>query len=205
MAINLAMSFVDYPWRYAHVPPGRDRAAPVPEHRARRAAGHGRVGTDGPGGSQRPARGEAGLRLARAARGSLRRPEERRPRPAAGQRRHGVVSRLLPAADRAAHPVRRVREPALAGGRLALRSGDRAGRAGPRRSNATCGSGGRLLVAGTAPPPLPIGTDRRPAPTQGYWRIHDRSGAAVAEGHRPASSSTASTSRSRRSQRRSSR
>ena len=34
--------------------------------------------------------------------------------------------------------------------------------------------GGRLLVAGTTPPALPIGrvVGRRPR-TQGYWRVHD--------------------------------
>ena len=30
--INLAMSFVDFPWRYAHVPQAETTAAPVPEH-----------------------------------------------------------------------------------------------------------------------------------------------------------------------------
>ena len=35
--------------------------------------------------------------------------------------------------------------------------------------------GGRLLVAGTAPPPLPIGAIAGRRSTQGYWRIHDRS------------------------------
>ena len=57
---------------------GRDRAAPVSEPRARRAAGRRRVGTDAAAGSQRPARGKADLRLARAARGSLPGHEQRR-------------------------------------------------------------------------------------------------------------------------------
>jgi hypothetical protein len=34
--------------------------------------------------------------------------------------------------------------------------------------------GGRLLVAGTTPPGLPIGTVAGRRSTQGYWRIHDR-------------------------------
>ena len=36
IAINLSMSFVDFPWRYAHVPAGGDPAAPLSEHGARR-------------------------------------------------------------------------------------------------------------------------------------------------------------------------
>jgi hypothetical protein len=34
--------------------------------------------------------------------------------------------------------------------------------------------GGRLLVGGTAPPPVPIGAIAGRRTTQGYWRIHDR-------------------------------
>jgi hypothetical protein len=34
--------------------------------------------------------------------------------------------------------------------------------------------GGRLLVAGTAPPPFPVGAIAGRRSTQGYWRIHDR-------------------------------
>jgi hypothetical protein len=34
--------------------------------------------------------------------------------------------------------------------------------------------GGRLLVAGTAPPPFPVGAIAGKRTTQGYWRIHDR-------------------------------
>jgi hypothetical protein len=34
--------------------------------------------------------------------------------------------------------------------------------------------GGRLLVAGTTPPPVPIGRLGERRTTQGYWRIHDR-------------------------------
>ena len=71
VAINLAMSFIDFPWRYAQRAAGRDRAAPLSEPRARRAAGLRRVRADGAAGSQRPPRGQADLRLARAARGSL--------------------------------------------------------------------------------------------------------------------------------------
>jgi Hypothetical glycosyl hydrolase 6 len=37
-------------------------------------------------------------------------------------------------------------------------------------------SGGRLLVAGTTPPSIPVGTIVGPRRTQGYWRIHDRRG-----------------------------
>lgn len=34
--------------------------------------------------------------------------------------------------------------------------------------------GGRVLVAGTAPPPFPVGVIAGRRSTQGYWRIHDR-------------------------------
>jgi hypothetical protein len=36
--------------------------------------------------------------------------------------------------------------------------------------------GGRLLVAGTTPPALPIGSVVGRRATQGYWRVHDRAG-----------------------------
>ncbi len=35
-------------------------------------------------------------------------------------------------------------------------------------------AGGRVLVAGTAPPPFPVGPIVGRRSTQGYWRIHDR-------------------------------
>ena len=84
----------------------RDAAAPLPEHRARRAAGGGRRRHDGAGGSHRDRGGGAGVRVARAARGSLRRPAERGARAAPRHRRHAGVSRVLPPAHRAAHPLR---------------------------------------------------------------------------------------------------
>ena len=37
-------------------------------------------------------------------------------------------------------------------------------------------NGGRLLVAGTTPPSITVGTIVGPRRTQGYWRIHDRRG-----------------------------
>ena len=45
--------------------------------------------------------------------------------------------------------------------------------------------GGRLLMAGTTPPLLPIGRVFGRRTTQGYWRIHDRSLAPIASGHQP--------------------
>jgi hypothetical protein len=36
--------------------------------------------------------------------------------------------------------------------------------------------GGRLLLAGTTPPPFPVGAIAGRRSTQGYWRIHDRRG-----------------------------
>ena len=157
MAINLAMSFVDFPWRYAHVPQAETAL------RLYQNIAHGAppaVVVSGPmasAGSKRPPRREADLRLARAARGSLRRAEERGPRPAAGDGGHRVVSRLLPAADRAAHPVRRVREPSLDGRRPARFDLVIAPEAPPAELERYVRDGGRLLVGGTTPPPVPVG------------------------------------------------
>ena len=107
---------------------GRDATAHVSEHGPRRSARRRRGGHDGAAGPQRADCGQAGLRLAQASRGSLRRPGERRARAAPGDRRYGVLSRLLQAADRAPHPVRRLREHALArGGDAEVRPGDCAG------------------------------------------------------------------------------
>ena len=162
---------------------GRDGAALVSEHRARRAARHRRIGTDGAAGSQRPARRKTDLRLARAARGPLLRAEQRRTGAAARHWRHGVVPRLLPSPDRGAHPVRRVREPALDGGACPLRSRDRAGSPAcgartlrPRRRPAARGRNGAAADA-----------DRRHRRQTDHAGIlaHPRSrGAAVAEEHR---------------------
>ena len=92
VAINLAMSFIDFPWRYAHVPQA-ETALRLYQNLAHGAPPAVVVsGTDGPAGSQRPARGKADLRLARAARGPLRRTEERRARAAAG---HAAIPRPI--------------------------------------------------------------------------------------------------------------
>jgi hypothetical protein len=44
----------------------------------------------------------------------------------------------------------------------------------PRELERYVRDGGRLLVAGTTAPPVPIGTVVGRKTTQGYWRIHDR-------------------------------
>ena len=44
----------------------------------------------------------------------------------------------------------------------------------PQRIEQFVRRGGRVLVAGTTPPPLPIGTVVGRRTTQGYWRIRDR-------------------------------
>ena len=73
IAINLSMSFVDFPWRYAHVP------QPEIQLRLYQNMAHGAPpavaarGDDEPAGPAGTPRGEAGLRVARAARGPLRR------------------------------------------------------------------------------------------------------------------------------------
>ena len=127
VAINLAMSFVDFPWRYAHVP------QPETTLRLYQNIAHGAppaVVVSGP----MEQKDRSGLLAAKPVfdwharhRGSVRRPGERGPRPPPGDRGYRVVSRVLPAADRGAHSVRRIREPALDGGALPLRSRDRAG------------------------------------------------------------------------------
>ena len=96
MAINLSMAFVDFPWRYAHVP------APEMQLRLYQNMAHGGppavavVGTMEQEDRTGDRGGDAGLRVARAARGSLRRPAERRAGAAARRRRHAGLPRLLP-------------------------------------------------------------------------------------------------------------
>ena len=177
MAINLSMSFVDFPWRYAHVPPAEMQL------RLYQNMAHGGppaiavVGTMEQAGPAGPDRRAAGLPVARAARRPLRRPAERRARAAAGDGRHARLSRLLPTADRAAHPVRGLREPAswIDGAVAPLRSGHRAraraaagARAVRARAAAACSSPERRRRR------FPIGTVVGRRTTQGYWRIHDR-------------------------------
>ena len=165
-------------------PPGRDRASSLPEHRPWRAARPRRLWSDGPAGSQRAGRGAADLRLARAARGPLRRPEERRSRAAAGQGKHRVVSWILPPPDRGAHSVRRLREPALARGRLPLRPGHRTGRAaaGARRLRAAgrAAAGGGHGTAATADR-----RRRRPALHAGLLADPRSEPLSLTEGHQP--------------------
>lgn len=43
----------------------------------------------------------------------------------------------------------------------------------PREIEQYVGDGGRVLVAGTIPPALPVGAVGRRAASQGYWRVHD--------------------------------
>ena len=177
MAINLSMSFVDFPVALRERAAPGDAAAALPEHGARRAAGGRRRRDDGPG------------RIA---------PRSRRPGPSSqwhaqhedlyvGQKNAARVlllatgdtagvPRLLPPPQRAAHPVRGVRNLRwLDGGSRPLRSRDRAGRAprGDRRATSAAAAG--CWSRARRHRPLPIGRVVGTPQTQGYWRIHDRS------------------------------
>ena len=64
-------------------------------------------------------------------------------------------------------------EPPLDGRPVApVRPCDRA-RAGPSGTRTYVRDGGRVLVAGTTPPSIPIGSVVGRRTTQGYWRVHD--------------------------------
>ena len=143
LAINLSMNFVDFPWRYASVP------QPEIQLRLYQNMAHGGppavavVGTMNQEDRQ-------GLLAAKPIFEWHARHEdlyvgqrECRSGPPAGDGRHRVLPRVLPAAERAAHPVRRLREPPLDGRPVApVRPCDRPGRAPLRRSNGTCAMAG---------------------------------------------------------------
>ena len=146
MAFNLSMSFVDYPWRYVHVPQAETQLRLYQNIAHGGPPAYAMVGTM----DQQDRQGLIAARpvfpVAQGSRGSVRRPEERRSRPAARIRGHGILSRVLPAAQRAACALRRVREFTMDGRPVAAfrsrhrarprASGARAVR--PRRGDASC-------------------------------------------------------------------
>jgi hypothetical protein len=174
VAINLSMSFVDFPWRYAHVP------QPEMQLRLYQNIAHG-----GP-----PAVAVVGTMSQQDRNGLLAaKPifqwHARHPDLYVGQRNAGRV--LLLATENTpafrgffrllserhipfvvSENLRWLDEPSrrfdlvIAPGRA------------PQALEGYVRDGGRLVVAGTTPPALPIGGIVGRRTTQGYWRIHDR-------------------------------
>ena len=119
MAFNLSMSFVDYPWRYAHVPQAETTLRLYQNMAHGGPPAFAMVGT-----TQQEDR--HGLLAARPVFRWHAEHEDLYVRQRSAARvlllagsDEGVVPRLLPSADRAAHPVRGLREPALDGRCLA--------------------------------------------------------------------------------------
>ena len=173
VAINLAMSFIDFPWRYAHVP------QPETALRLYQNIAHGAppaVVVSGPMAQQ----DRSGLLAARPVFDWHARHEDLY----VGQRNAGRVL-LLTTGDTASYRgffrllteehipfvvsenLRWMEEPTRFD--LVITP-----EAPPAELERYVRNGGRLLVGGTAPPPVPIGAVAGRRTTQGYWRIHDR-------------------------------
>ncbi len=194
------MSFVDYPWRFAHVPQAEIRVAAVSEHGARRPAGvrHAsarwirRTGTR----CSRPDRFSNGTRSTRISTSASR------------VRRGFCCCRRDTASYRGffrllseqhipfavSENLSWIDDPSRAFDLVIAPGGAPAGARSLRAR------GGRLLLAGRRRHQRASRTRRRrPTATQGYWRVHDHATAALAEGHATSCSSTASTWSWRRS------
>jgi hypothetical protein len=174
LAINLAMSFIDYPWRYAHVPQAETAL------RLYQNIAHGAppaLVVSGPMAQQ----DRSGLVAARPIFDWHARHEDLY----VGQKNAGRVL-LLAMGNTASYRgfFRLLTEehiPFVVSENLRwLEDGSRydlviVPGAPPPALEGFVRQGGRLLVAGTAPPSLPIGAIAGRRSTQGYWRIHDRS------------------------------
>lgn len=178
MAFNLAMSFVDFPWRYAHVPPAEIQL------RLYQNLAHGgppAFAIVGPMNQQ----DRTGLLAARPVFQWHARHEDLY----VGQQSAARVL-LLGGGDTASYRgfFRLLSEQHIPFAvSTNLRWLDDASRPydlvvapsrvpdGPGRLDRYVRDGGRLLLAGTTPPALPVGrvVGVRPR-TQGYWRVHDR-------------------------------
>jgi hypothetical protein len=173
VAINLAMSFIDYPWRYAHVP------RPETALRLYQNLAHGAppaIVVSGPMNQQ----DRSGLLAARPVFDWHARHEDLY----VGQKNAGRVL-LIASGDTAAYRgfFRLLTEehvPFVVSENFRwLEDGARfdlviaPGAAAPALERYVR-EGGRLLAAGAAPPPFPVGAVRGRRSTQGYWRIHDR-------------------------------
>ena len=174
LAINLAMSFIDYPWRYAHVPQAETAL------RLYQNIAHGAppaLVVSGPMAQQ----DRSGLVAARPIFDWHARHEDLY----VGQKNAGRVL-LLAGGNTASYRgfFRLLTEehiPFVVSENLRwLEDGSRydlviSPGAPPPALEGYVRQGGRLLVAGTTPPSLPIGAIAGRRSTQGYWRIHDRS------------------------------
>ena len=188
MAINLSMSFVDYPWRYVTRAAGGDRSCA--SIRTWRTAGRRRWRWSGRWTRRIAAAliaAQAGLPVARGARGSLRRPAERGARAAAA----AAATRRRIAGSSGCSASSTFRSPCpttCAGWTTAsrrLRSRDRAEPARRRSSSATCATAAGCWSRATTPPRVADRPRRRPAARDAGRLADSRShrAAAVAEGH----------------------
>jgi hypothetical protein len=173
LAINLAMSFIDFPWRYAHVPQAETAL------RLYQNLAHGAppaLVVSGPMAQQ----DRSGLVAARPIFDWHAKHEDLY----VGQKNAGRVL-LLAGGNTASYRgfFRLLTEehiPFVVSENMRwLDDGSRydlviAPGAPPPALEGYVRQGGRLIVAGTAPPPLPIGAVAGRRSTQGYWRIHDR-------------------------------
>ena len=173
VAINLAMSFIDFPWRYAHVP------QPETALRLYQNIAHGAPPAVVVSGSMEQ-QDRGGLLAARPIFDWHARHEDLY----VGQRNAGRVL-LLATGDTSSYRgfFRLLTEehiPFVVSENLRwMENGFRfdlviAPGAPPVELARYVEEGGRLLVAGTAPPPFPVGSIAGRRSTQGYWRIHDR-------------------------------
>jgi Hypothetical glycosyl hydrolase 6 len=174
VAINLAMSFIDFPWRYAHVPQAETAL------RLFQNLAHGAppaVVVSGP----MPQQDRSGLLAAKPIFDWHARHEDLY----LGTNNAARVL-LLATGDTASYRgfFRLLTEehiPFVVSENLRWME-DRARfdlviapEAAPAELERYVRAGGRLLVAGAAPPPVPLGAIAGKRTTQGYWRIHDRS------------------------------
>jgi hypothetical protein len=173
VAINLAMSFVDFPWRYAHVP------QPETALRLYQNLAHGAppaAVVSGP----LPQADRSGLLAAKPVFDWHARHEDLY----VGQKNAARVL-LLATGDTASYRgfFRVLTEEHIpfevSENRRWMEDGSRfdlviAPEAAPPELERYVRDGGRLLVAGATPPPVPVGTIAGRKSTQGYWRIHDR-------------------------------
>jgi hypothetical protein len=173
VAINLAMSFIDFPWRYAHVPQAEIAL------RLYQNIAHGAppaLVVSGPMDQQ----DRSGLLAARPVFDWHARHEDLY----VGQKNAGTVL-LLASGSTASYRgfFRLLTEehiPFVVSENLRwMEDGSRfdlviAPGSPPAELGRYVQEGGRLLVAGTAPPPFPVGAIAGRRSTQGYWRVHDR-------------------------------
>jgi len=173
--INLAMSFIDFPWRYAHVP------QPETALRLYQSLAHGgppAVVVSGP----MPQQDRSGLLAAKPIFDWHARHEDLY----VGQKNAGRVLLLTSGDTSSYRGFFRVLTEAhipfvVSENQRWMDDGSRfdlviAPEAAPKELERYVRDGGRLLVAGTTPPPIPVGSVGGRKSAQGYWRIHDRTG-----------------------------